>query len=232
MRILFFSETMKTISPAKSAIIFLLFLVLPPQMQAQVDTIRDPEQFLFPEFTIGVARTLNGGKVVLNLNYNIVTEKMVFLQNGQIFDIANPLLIDTVFIERRKFIPSGKVFYEIVADGTVDFFIQHKGSVKKPPRPAAYGGTSEVSSSTYITTVRMGNDIFRMQEKAPLQIEDGSLFLIRKDYQMSLVTGKKSLLKIFEDRKGEIREFMGKSKFDSEDPDQIYKLVIYYNGLL
>lgn len=232
MRILFFSETMKTISPAKSAIIFLMFLVLPPQMQAQVDTIMDPEQFLFPEFTIGVARTLNGGKVVLNLNYNIVTEKMVFLQNGQIFDITNPLLIDTVFIERRKFIPSGKVFYEIVADGTADFFIQHKGSVKKPPRPAAYGGTSEVSSSTYLTTVRMGNDIFRMQEKAPLHIEDGSLFLIRKNYQMSLVTGKKSLLKIFEDRKGEIREFMGKSKFDSEDPDQIYKLVIYYNGLL
>ena len=231
MRILFFSETMKAINPAKSAIIFLLFLVLPPQMQAQVDTIRDPEQFLFPEFTVGVARTLNGEKVILNLNYNIVTEKMVFLQNGQIFDIVNPSLIDTVFIEGRKFIPSGKVFYELVANGKADFFIQHKGSVKKPPRPAAYGGTSEVSSSTYVANVRMGNDVFRMQEKAPVHIEDGSLFLIRKNYEMSLVTGKKSLLKIFEDKRGDIKEFMGKSKFDAEDPEQIYKLVIYYNGL-
>ncbi len=109
-------------------------------IKGQADTVRNPEQFLFPEFYVGVAKMLNGEKVVLNLNYNIITEKMVFMQKNQIFDIVNQETIDTVYIEGRRFIPRGKVFNEVLADGKATFFVQHKGSVRKPSRPAAYGG--------------------------------------------------------------------------------------------
>jgi hypothetical protein len=215
----------------KFLIIIILLSAMSSGIKAQVDTVRNPEQFLFPEFFVGVAKMLNGEKVVLNLNYNIITEKMVFMQKNQIFDIVNQETIDTVYIEGRRFIPRGKVFNEVLADGKATFFVQHKGSVRKPSRPAAYGGTSEVSSSTYVSNVRLGNDRFRMKNNAEIIIETGSLYWIRKDNNMNLVTGKKSLLTIFSDKKSEVKTYMGRSKFDAENPDQLNNLVKYYNSL-
>ncbi len=196
----------------KSLIIFILLSFISSGINAQVDTVRDPEQFLFPEFYVGVAKMLNGDKIVLNLNYNIVTEKMVFMQNNQIFDIVNQSLIDTAYIEGRKFVPRGKVFYEILANGKASFFIQHKGSVKTPPKPAAYGGTSEVSSSTYVSNLKLGNDRYRMPKDTKIIIQQGSLYWIRKDNNMNLVSGRKSLLKIFSDKKSEVKTFMNRVK--------------------
>jgi hypothetical protein len=218
--------------PGKSIFVFALLFALSFELQAQLDTISNPDQFLFPDFSVGVARTKNGEKAVLSLNYNIVTEKMVFLQDKKIFDIVNQSIIDTVFIEGRKFIPFGKVFYEIAVSGNASFFIQHKGAVKKPPRPAAYGGTSEVSSSTYINNLKMGSNVYRMDQNTEIIIEPGSLYWIRKNHEMYLITSKKSILEIFADRKREVKEFMSKSKFDPENPEQLKDLVNYYNGLL
>jgi hypothetical protein len=218
--------------PGKYIFVVALLSVLSFGLQAQVDTISNPDQFLFPEFSVGVARTKNGEKAVLNLNYNIVTEKMVFIQDKKIFDIVNQSIIDTVFIEGRKFIPFGKVFYEIAVSGNASFFIQQKGAVKKPPRPAAYGGTSEVSSSTYVNNLKMGSNVYRMEQNTEIIIEPGSLYWIRKNYEMYLVTNKKSLLEIFSDKKREVKEFMSKSKFDTENPEQLKDLVNYYNGLI
>jgi hypothetical protein len=223
---------MKALYPVKPIFVLSLLFAINCGIKAQTDTVRNQEQFLFPEFNVGIARMLNGEKVILNLNYNIVTQKMVFIQNNQIFDIVNQTLIDTVFLEGRRFIPYNKVFYEIAVNGNASFFIQHKGALKRPPRPAAYGGTSQVSSSTYINNMRLGNDRFRMQQNTEIIIEQGPLFWIRKGNEMYLVNRKKSLLKIFGDKKSEVKEFMGRQKFDPENPDHIYNLINYYNGLL
>ena len=219
---------MKTL---KCITIVILLSGISPGIIAQVDTVSNPEQFIFPEFYVGVVKTLNGEKVVLNLNYNIVTEKMVFMQNNQIFDITSQSIIDTVFIEGRKFIPRGKVFCEVLSNGKATFFIQHKGSVKTPSKQVGYGGTSDVASTSSVSNIRLGNDRFRMGKATEIIIEPGSLYWIRKDDSMNLVTGKSSLLKIFSDKKQEVKRFMGRSKFDAENPDQLNNLVKYYNGL-
>lgn len=200
-------------------------------LQSQADTLLNSDQFLFPDFSVGIARTKNGEKTVLNMNYNIVTEKMVFLQNNQIFDITNPSIIDTVYIESRKFIPHGKVFLELVASGKTQFLVQHTGSFKQPGRPAAYGGTSQVSSSTYINNLKLGNDVFRMDNKPDVVIYYSPLSWIRKDYNFYPVTSRKSILAIYADRKTELRSFVNKMKFDPKNPDLVREVVEFYNNL-
>lgn len=212
-------------------IIPLLLSVLINTVEAQVDTVNNPDQFLFKEFYVGVARMKNGEKVVLNFNYNIVSEKMVFRQKGLIYDITNQSLIDTVYIQGRKFIPAGKVFHEVMADGKSTLLVQHKGSIKPPSKPAAYGGTSEVSSSTYINNIRFGNDRYRKTTGEKIVILPGPLFWIRKNGNMNLITGKRSILKVFADRKAEVRQFMNRGKFDTADPVQLNNLVKFYNSL-
>lgn len=193
--------------------------------------MKDPEQFLFSEFSVGVVNMKDNENVILNLNYNIVTEKMVFMQNGQIFDIVNYGAIDTVYIKGAQFIPEGKIFYEVVVNDKTSFFIQHKGSVKNPSKPAAYGGTSEVSSSTYITNLRVGGDVYRKDHKAEVVIYDTPIYRISRGDEMHIVTSRKALLKFFNDKRSDVREYMNKSDFDPEDPGKIRELVEYYNSL-
>jgi hypothetical protein len=222
---------MKKDSPVKYMIIPLLLSVIINDAGAQIDTLNNPDQFVFKEFYVGVARMKNGEKVILDFNYNIVTEKMVFRQKGQIYDITNQSLIDTVYIQGRKFIPAGKVFHEVMTDGKATLLVQHKGSIKPPSRPAAYGGTSEVSSSTYINNIRLGNDRYRKTSGDKIVILPGPLFWIRKNGEMNLITGKRSIMKIFADRKSEVRQFMNRGKFDTTNPDHLNNLVKYYNSL-
>lgn len=197
-------------------------------MSAQSDTLFPSSQFLFAEFSPGVVRMKNGEKIVLNLNYNIVTEKMVFMQKEQIFDMINYGTVDTVYINKRKFIPSGRIFYELLISTPVTLFLQNKGTPKQPSRPAAYGGTSDVSSSDYINNIQLGNDRFRMADNLKVSVNYAPILWVRKDDTMNAVVNKKQLAKIFTDREKEISEFIRTNRIDISNPDHIMSLVKYY----
>lgn len=199
-------------------------------LSGQVDTSLNMDQFVFPDFSVGIVKLHNGEKVVLKLNYNIVTEKMVFMQEGKIFDIVNQSSIDTVYMHERKFVPIGKAFYEILVNKPVALFLQNKGTVKAPSRPAAYGGSSDVSSSTYINNMRLGNDVFRMNHKAQVNIVENSLFWIRKNGQMYLISQRKQLFKLFPDKRSMIREILQQNQVDIENTPQLVMLVNSVNG--
>jgi hypothetical protein len=160
----------------------------------------------------------NGEKVVLNLNYDIVFEKMVFLQNEKKFDITNINAIDTVYINGLKFIPSGKVFFEVAVNAPVSLFVQQKGEVKKPSHPAAYGGTSEVSSSTYINNTE-------------IVIEKDPIFWISKNGQLLMASGKKNLMKLFADKKNEMKSYIRANLLNIDNQEDMKKIITFYNGL-
>jgi hypothetical protein len=206
----------------------LSFFTCHTDLSAQSDTLFPSDQFLFAEFSPGVVRMKNGEKIVLNLNYNIVTEKMVFRQKEQIFDMINYGAVDTVYIHQRKFIPSGKIFYELLISSPVTLFLQNKGTVKQPPRPAAYGGTSDVSSSDYINNIQLGNDRFRMANELKVSVYYAPILWVRKDDFMNAVVNKKQLAEIFEDREKEIREFIKTNRIEFGNRDHIMTLVNYY----
>jgi len=195
------------------------------EIEAQLDTVKNPEQYVFPEFSVGVVRLKSNEKVNLALNYNVVREKMVFNQNNQIFDMINYSLVDTVYIHERKFVPFEKVFYEVLVNGTASLFIQHKGNIKIPPKPAAYGGTSEVSSSNYIDNIQLATDVYRMKREVEVIIEPDPVIWIRKDNKMYAVFNQKNLLKIFKDRKSEIRNFIEKNKVNTGNPGHLAGVV-------
>jgi hypothetical protein len=169
--------------------------------------------------------------VPLNLNYNLVTEKMVFMQKNQIFDLLTKSAVDTIYINNRRFVPFGKVFYEFLSGGPATLFIEHKGVVKKPARPAAYGGTTEVASSTYINNLRIGNQVFRMDTKGEIIIIQESVFWVRKDNLMFPVSSSGQMLKVLHDKRYEMKAYIRSRKVDFIDPGQVKGMINYYNGL-
>jgi len=210
------------------AIIFLW--ISPLQLASQNDTLKSSEQFLFPSFSLGIVKMKSGEKITLMLNYDLVNEKMVFFQKGQKFEMINYDAVDTVFIQRRKFVPAGKLFFEVMVNAPVSFFIQHRGSLQSPPRPAPYGGTSEVSSSTYINNLNMGGQIFRMNVKPEISVNVIPLYWIRNKGEMFSFVKEKQLLRIFSDKKNEMRQYIRQNHLDTEKSSDLIRIVNHYNG--
>ena len=70
--------------------------------------------YLFPEFTKGVVLMKTGVKNEALLNYNSLTEEMIFDNKGTKLALGQLDQVDTVYIQNRKFFPLNKKFVEIV----------------------------------------------------------------------------------------------------------------------
>ena len=70
-----------------------------------------------------------------------------------------------------------------------------------------------------------------MNRKAEIKIFPASVIWIRKNNEMVAVSQKSQVMKIFSDKKSEVREYMNKYRTEIENPDHLKSLVTYYNGL-
>jgi hypothetical protein len=189
-------------------------------------------QFLFPEFVQGVVKMTNGLTQKAVLNYNTVSEKMVYTMDDKIYDMVNNERTDTVFIYESKFVPVGKVFYEVLLNAPVSMFVQHVGSIVPPGKPAAYGGTSQVSSSTYKTSVELSSGYYNLKLPADFQVKLDPVYWLRKDGKMYSWINERQFLKIFPEKEQDLKAYIKKNhiKF-GRIPDMI-KLGGYLNEVI
>ena len=97
--------------------------------------------YIFPEFIKGSVLMKSGIKNEAMLNYNALTEEMIFDKNGNKLAIGQLESVDTVYIGSHKFIPQKGRFFEIIYSGKYQLFADHKASIVDPGKPADYGGT-------------------------------------------------------------------------------------------
>jgi hypothetical protein len=210
--------------------ITMLSMVL--KVNGQSENYQNLPQFLYSDFNPGRIKMKAGKDLNLLLNYNMITEKMIFLQKEQVFDMLNQGTVDTIYMDGSKFIPYGKVFYEVFPMTRISFFIQHKGRILSPPKPAAYGGTSEVSSSTYITRIDLGAGIYNMKLEGDLRVKYDPMYWIRINENISSFVGEKQFLKIFPGKENDLKAFIKKNRLKFDRKEDLVKLCQYANGLV
>jgi hypothetical protein len=128
----------------------ILILILSLPLKSQTTSDGSSPQFLFPDFTTGKVKMKNGSSQSIVLNYNTVSEKMVYEKDDKLYDMISTELMDTVFVQNSKFVPVGQVFYEVLLEAPVSLFVQHKGDLLPPGAPAGYGGTSDNNKYSFI----------------------------------------------------------------------------------
>ena len=70
--------------------------------------------FLFNDFVQAQVKFRNHSVSAVSLNYDASNKTMLFLQTGEMMEMTNPAQVDTIIIGKRKFVPAGKGFYEVV----------------------------------------------------------------------------------------------------------------------
>jgi len=112
--------------------------------------------YLFPEFQQGTVLMKDGRVNRALLNYNSLTEEMIFDQQNMKLAIGKQELknIDTVTITDRKFVVLDNKFVEIVYHSDWVLYMEHKCKVEAEGASTGFGGTSETSAVRSVGTLQ------------------------------------------------------------------------------
>jgi len=188
-------------------------------------------QYLYTEFKTSRVLMKAGQTQTPEMNYNIVTEKMVFVRDKKYYDLTNPEMVDTIYLQDGKFVPVGKACYEFLVKGKNDLFAEHKGDLLTAGKPVGYGGTSQVSSSNYISSVQLSGMQYNLPLPPDFLIKQSVIYWIRTGEEMSSFINEKQFLKLFPAESVKLKSFIKENRIRFDNPEHLVKLVKYLNSL-
>lgn len=199
---------------------FLLSMSLLSQQSKEVS------HYLLPDFTPGTVLMKNGTRNPALLNYNAASEEMIFDQNGQKLALANPTLglIDSVFIADKTFVRQSNKFMEVLFQKDFQLFAEHKCRVTPPPKPAAYGGTSETSSVDTYSSWSSDGRMYNLQLPDDFKVRPYAVYWLRKDGKMRNFVSMGQIRKFYAKKKKQLKTYEETNKTDFEDAESITKL--------
>jgi hypothetical protein len=228
-------KTMRSILITPGFCLFFIFLLTAGSTESvycQTDTLSNKKQYVFPEFTKSKVLMKSGKDIFMALNYNIITEKLVFLQKGEIYDILNPELVDTAYIQNHKFIRSENLFLELLLNSKVPLLVQYTGKIRAAPKPAPYGGTTDIPSSTYVTSIQRGNDMYKLKNDPNMIIVPEKVYWLNINGSPVKFQSEAQLLKILPDHKSETKLYIKQNKLKFKNTDDVISLISFYNSLI
>jgi hypothetical protein len=200
-------------------------------IKAQNSVEPTESHYVFPKFLKGTVKMKNGHRESKVMNYNMITEEMVYDKDGVMMAIDRLGTIDTVYFETRKFVPVEKVFYEELIKAPISLYLQHKNNLIPPGNSVGYGGTSQTASTTSLTSLTTSGTIYKLQLPSDYQVSNISQFWIRKEDKLYKASGERQVLKIFPEKAKEIKEFISQNKLNVKKTDDLITLVKKCNEL-
>jgi hypothetical protein len=185
--------------------------------------------YLFPGFVQGTVLMQSGQQYKAMLNYNTLSEEMIFDSKGRKLAIGNEERdkIDTVYILNRKFFVMDNRFVELVYSAGYGLYAEHRCDVKYPGKPAAYGGTSETSSISTYSGIYSGGTFYELKLPDGFTIRPYTVYWLKINEENKKFVSLKQLIRLFGDRKDEIREYLGSHKVDYNDRESVVSLIRY-----
>ena len=217
------------------------FIILAVSMGMSAPGQTNPDNplphFVFPGFTKGVTRMKDGTVFSSNLNYNTVDEIMVTQLEGKYRFARDVGRIDTILIENKKFVPVGKVFYEVLLQGPVSFFLQNKSHLTPKGSSVGYGSRSQSIGATNFKKFEMQQNLVNNQWEvinidlpSNLEVTPASVYWVRKNGNFEKFTNLNQFYKIFPEQESELKKFVKNEKINMNRED-IIKLAIFCNQI-
>ena len=185
--------------------------------------------YLFPEFTQGVILMKAGKKNDFLLNYNSLTEEMIFERNGKKLAISKTDLgiIDTVFIRDRKFIALNSTFVEVLYHSKWDLYVEHKCKVEKQGKPSGYGGTSKTSAITSIASLSAEGNFYELKLPSNYEIEPYTYLWLKKNGELNKFRNMRELKNLYKEKEELFKPYVKKYGVKYDNQESIIQLIEY-----
>jgi len=204
--------------------LFLIVFINPCYSQRKVVEL---SHYIFPDFIKGTVLMKNGVKNDALLNYNSLTEEMIFENSGKKLAMGNIELIDTVYIDGRKFFVMNTKFVELVYHSKCDLIAEHKCNIKDPGKPAAYGGTSQTSSTTSYSSFFSGGQVYELNLPDGYETRPYTEYWLKKDGQLTKFLSLRQLSKLFDGKDAQFKDFVKKHDVKLENQAGLIELIKY-----
>ncbi|MBV5315484.1 MAG: hypothetical protein JZU47_19430 [Prolixibacteraceae bacterium] len=204
----------------------LIFTALATIVSAQIKVL-EVTHYLFPEFTKGVVLMKTGIKNGAMLNYNSLTEEMIFDNKGTKLAVSQLEQVDTVYISGRKFFILNNKFVELIYKAKYALYIEHKCSIKDPGKPAAYGGTSQTSATTSYSSYLSGGQVYELKLPEGYETKPFIDYWLKKDGKTEKFLSIRQLSKLFDEKESLFKEFVKKHDVKYDNQISIIELLKY-----
>jgi hypothetical protein len=211
---------------------FICILILVSlEIYSQIISEGPSAQFLLSSFSGGKIKMRNGEVHDLLMNYNTLSEKLVYKQNERFYDLINQNLTDTIYFQDSKFISSAGVLYQVLTNTKVPFFVHYKGKLLPPGTPAGYGENSQVSNTKLQSSFSTSSGNYNLDLPADYKVRIDLIYYFRKNDMLVSFSNQRELLKVIPDKAEELKQFIKKNKIKFDNPTDIGNLAQYYNKL-
>lgn len=159
------------------------------------------------------------------MNYNALTEEMIFENNGVKLALTQLEAIDTVYVGGKKFIPLNGKLYELLYHSKFDLFAEHKCKLRDPGKPSGYGTSSQLGAASTYSSYFSGNRVYEMTLPETVETNPYTVYYLRKDGNLLKFVSLKFLLKEFPEKSDAAKKFIRENNVSYEDAESLVKLV-------
>ena len=154
----------------------------------------------------------------LTIRYNVHNDKMEIKKDGVYYEIPKEKIIPQVMLDTHHFIlmpylmshKKRTAYFESLVQGSrLDLYLKHKVILKEPEEPKPY----------------------QEAKLAAFKSSPPKIFIDQGDGVLVYVKDKKDFLKQVPNKTDELESFIKKNKTKFRKPDNVKKLVEYYNTL-
>ncbi len=163
------------------------------------------------------------------LNYNELTEEMVFDKSGKKLAIGKGEIgmVDTVFILNRKFVTLNNKFVELIYHSKCDLYAEYMCNVKQPGKPAPYGGTSETSSTTTYSSILVGGLSYELKLPDGYETLPYTNYWLKRNGELNKFINMKQLMKLFDDKKDLFKIYVKQHNVKYDKQESMVQLIKY-----
>lgn len=185
--------------------------------------------YLFPLFTEGTVLMKDGKVNTLPLNFNSLTEEMVFKGSSKVLAIGKGEieLVDTVYIKHRKFVVLDNKFVELLYKQGCELYAEHKCGVVAPGKPGPFGTTSQTSSTTVMSGLYAGGSVYALSLPEGYSTRPYIYYWIKKNGELTKFVNLRQLQKFYQDKKNLYKTYDKEHEVKFNDQESIANLVKY-----
>lgn len=197
----------------KTTLRLLLFALpfLAPQAEAQTTQPVKLLHYALDSFSTGKVLMKSGEASVQTLNYNLLTNEMVFMRGSDFLAIARPQDVDTVFIQNRKFVPVANRFYEWLAGKEPALFLDYTCTVKEPGTETGFGKTTTGAASSPKSLISSGG-AYQLKLPDDFTVVPSTVYWIKKEGKFEKVSNAGGVAKLYPAKASVVEAWMKDKK--------------------
>lgn len=206
--------------------LLLIFSISAVSLNSQSRSI-ELTHYLLPEFTPGTVIMKDRSINFATLNYNLLSEEMLFNQQGKILALGPEIVknIDTVTIGERKFIVQNSKFVELLYSGKDELFAEYRCTLIMPGTPSAYGTTTQTAATKSYSSLNAGGILYELTLPDGYKTRPYINYWLKREGKLMKFINIKQLGNLYKTKTTEFKAYTKVNKVDFKSPDSIAKLL-------